>query len=167
LLPLMFLAAGEPPIHLATFLKVRQSEYYDALLAVPMRLDWTPWLRLFLECVIASCRHTVQLFATLHALHRHWQEQLTKLRKRRHAAVWRLIDLLLGQPVITVNQVVRHLGVTFPAANQAVSELVALGILRPANNQRRDRVFHAHQVTNALYTGLDLVLEQASRLASR
>lgn len=167
LLPLMFLAAGEPPIHLATFLKVRQGEYYDALLAVQMRLDWTPWFKLFLECVIASCRHTVQLFATLQALHRQWQDQLTELRKRRHAAVWRLVGLLLGQPVITVNQVVRQLGISFPAANQAVNELVTLGILRPANEQRRDRVFHAHQVTNALYTGLDLVLEQASRLGGR
>jgi Fic family protein len=166
LLPLMFQAAGQPPIHLATFLKVRQREYYDALLAVQMRLDWTPWLTLFLECVIASCRHTVQIFAALKALHLQWKNQLAGLRKRRHAAAWRLVDLLLGQPVITVNQVVRQLGVTFPAANQAVNELVTLDILRPAGDQRRDRVFHAHQVMNALYTGLDLVLEQASRLGS-
>lgn len=166
LLPLMFQAAGEPPIHLATFLKVRQREYYDALLAVQMRLDWAPWLTLFLECAIASCRHTVQIFAALKVLHLQWKNQLAALRKRRHAAAWRLVDLLLGQPVITVNQVVRQLGVTFPAANQAVNELVALDILRPAGDQRRDRVFHAHQVMNALYTGLDLVLEQASRLGT-
>jgi hypothetical protein len=68
----MFQAAGEPPIHLATFLKVRQREYYDALLALQLRLDWTPWLRLFLECVIAWCRHTVQLFAVLQTLHGRW-----------------------------------------------------------------------------------------------
>jgi predicted transcriptional regulator len=118
--------------------------------------------------VIASCRHiAAQPFPTLQALHRHWPEQLTELRKRRHAAVWRLVDLLLGQPLITVNEVARQLGITFPAASQAVNELATPGILRPANNERRDRVFHAHQVTNALYAGLDLVLKQAIRLGSR
>jgi len=164
LFPLMFQAEGLPPIHLATFLKVRQREYYDALLAVQTRLDWEPWLRLFLECVIASCKHTMQLFGHLQRLQAQWREKLTAARKRKHAAAWKLIDLLLGQPVINVNEVVRKTGVTFPAANQAVIDLVALDILRPANQQRRHRVFHAHEVMNALYTGLDKVLEQAAVL---
>lgn len=166
LLPLMFQAAGEPPIHLATFLKVRQQEYYDALLAVQMQLNWTPWLRLFLECVIASSRHTVQLLDTLQTLQARWAALLTLKRKRKDAAIWRVINLLLGQPVITVNELVHRLGVSFPAANQAVNDLIALDILRPATTQRRHRVFHAHEVMNALYTGLDAVLQEAARLGN-
>ena len=65
LIPLMFLADGSPPLHLASFLKVRQREYYDALLRVQMRLKWAAWNQLFLECVIASCRHTVHLLTSL------------------------------------------------------------------------------------------------------
>lgn len=164
LFPLMFKAEGLPPIHLATFLKVRQREYYAALLAVQTRLDWEPWLRLFLECVIASCKHTQQLFAHLQRLLAQWRDKLAEARKRKHAAAWKVIDLLLAQPVVNVNEIVRKTGVTFPAANQAVTDLVALGILRPANDQRRHRVFHAHEVMNALYTGLDKVLEQAAVL---
>ena len=163
LLPLILQAAGAPPIHLATFLKVRQQAYYDALLAVQTQLNWTPWMRLFLECVIASCRHTVQLLGVMQELQVKWQGSLTDQRKRKDAAVWRVVDLLLGQPVITVNELVRRLGVSFPAANQAVNDLLNLDILRPANTQRRGRVFHAHEVMNALYTGLDIVLEQAAR----
>ena len=163
LLPLMLQAAGEPPIHLATFLKVRQQAYYDALLAVQTQLNWTPWVRLFLECVIASCRHTVQLLGVMQELQAKWHGSLVDQRKRKDAAVWRVVELLLGQPVITVNELVHRLGVSFPAANQAVNDLVAMDILRPANTQRRGRVFHAHEVMNALYTGLDVVLEQAAR----
>ena len=163
LLPLMLQAAGEPPIHLATFLKVRQQAYYDALLAVQTQLNWTPWVRLFLECVIASSRHTVQLLGVMQELQVKWQGSLVDQRKRKDAAVWRVVELLLGQPVITVNELVHRLGVSFPAANQAVNDLVAMDILRPANTQRRGRVFHAHEVMNALYTGLDVVLEQAAR----
>lgn len=164
ILPLMFQAEDLPPIHLATFLKVRQREYYDALNAVQTRLNWEPWLGLFLECVIASCKQTRQLLTHLHELKRKWILQLIGAKKRKHAAVWKVIDLLLGQPVINVNEVVRRTGVSFPAANQAVGDLVALDILRPANELHRHRVFHSHEVLNALYTGLDKVLDQAAEI---
>jgi Fic family protein len=163
LLPLMFKAEGAPPIHLASFLKLRQQEYYNALLQVQTRLVWEPWIRLFLESVIASCRHTTRLFEDLQTIQGRWQSILTEQSKRRHATIWRVTELLLGQPVVTVNSIAGRLGVTFPAANDAVSELVALDILRPASQQRRHRVFQAHEVINALYTGLDAVIEGVSQ----
>ena len=166
LLPLMLKAAGAPPIHLATFLKLRQDEYYDALWQAQVRLNWTPWMRLFLESVVASCRHTVQVFADLRIIQDRWQAVLAEKGKRRHAAIWGITYLLLGQPVVTVNAVAERLGVTFPAANDAIAELVNLNILRPANAQRRHRVFQAHEVMNALYTGLDAVLDDVARLTA-
>lgn len=167
LLPLMFLAEQSPPIHLATFLKVRKVEYYDALLAVQMRLDWEPWLRLFLECVIASCKHTSQLFGHLQKLQARWHETLAVAGKRKHAVAWRVIEMLPGHPMINVNLVMKQAGVSFRAANQAVTDLVELDILRPANSQKRNRAFHAHEVMNVLYTGMDKVLDQVAVLSRR
>ncbi len=164
LLPLMFTAEGLPPVHLASFLKLQQQEYYDALLQVQMKLQWEPWVRLFLECVIGSCRHTMNLLDGLQAIHERWQGMLAGQSKRRHATIWRVAELLLGQPVVTVNAIAERLKVTFPAANDAVTELIALDILRPATQQRRHRVFHAHEVMNALYTGLDAAIEDAGRI---
>ena len=163
LLPLMLKAEGKPPIHLASFLKLRQQEYYDALLQVQTKLNWEPWIRLFLECVIASCRHTTRLFDDMRAIHQRWQNLLTQQGKRRHATIWKVGGLLLGQPVVTINSITQSLGVTFPAANDAVSELVALDILRPATQQMRHRVFHAHEVMNVLYSGLDAVIEDVGQ----
>lgn len=163
LLPLMYLAENEPPIHLATFLKIRQREYYQALIEAQTRLNWAPWLRLYLECVIASCRHTQQLFGTLQRIFNLWQGQLSETRKRRDAAVWRLIEYLRGQPIVSITKVAEVLAVSFPVANSAVNTLVGLDILRPMNEHKRNRLFQAHQITNALYTGLDQVLAEASR----
>ena len=159
LLPLMLQADGEPPIHLATFLKIRQCEYYAALREAQMRLNWVPWITLFLECVIASCRHTGQIIDALDELQAQWSIKLKERRKRGDATVWRVVDILVGQPVLTANEVARQLRVTFPAANDAIAELVALEILRPSTAQRRNRVFQAHQVLNALHTGMDDVLD--------
>jgi len=76
----------------------------------------------------------------------------------------RLADLLLGQPVVTVNALVERLHVTFPSANAAVAVLVDMDILRPQGKQRRHRGFQAHEVMNILYTGIDAVLEDVATL---
>jgi Fic family protein len=158
LLPLMLQAEDEPPIHLASFLKRRQGEYYEKLRAAQMRLDWTPWVGLFLDSVIASCRHTGQLILEIDGIRAGWNALLQARRKRRHATIWRIVELLPGQPVITAKEAARQLQVTFPAANDALAELIELDILRPTNAQRRNRAFQAHQVLNALHTGMDEVL---------
>ena len=164
LFPLMFLGDGDLPIHLATFLKCRQREYYDALLEVQMKLRWSPWVELFLECTVASCRHTVHLLRELRSIADRWHERLEARRTRKHATAWRVADLLLGQPVVTVTALVERLKVTFPAANAAVAMLVDMEILRPQGTQRRNRAFHAHEVMNILYTGVDAVLEDVETL---
>jgi Fic family protein len=164
LFPLMFLGDGDLPIHLATFLKRRQREYYAALLEVQIKLQWTPWIELFLECTVASCRHTVHLLRELGKISERWQELLRSRRTRKHAVVWRLADLLLGQPVVTVSALAERLQVSFPSANAAVAVLVDLDILRPQGQQRRHRAFHAHEVMNILYTGIDAVLEDVATL---
>lgn len=164
LFPLTFLAEGGHPIHLATFLKRRQREYYDALLEVQMKLRWSPWIDLFLECTVASCRHTVYLLRELRAIAERWRERLKARGTRKHATVWRVADLLLGQPVVTVTSLVDRLKVTFPSANTAVATLVEAEILRPHGQQRRNRAFHAHEVMNLLYTGIDAVLDDVATL---
>lgn len=162
LFPLMFLGNGDLPIHLATFLKRRQREYYDALLEVQMKLRWSAWAELFLECTVASCRHTVHLLRELGRIAEQWREQLQTRRTRKHAVVWRIAEVLLGQPVVTVNALVERLQVNFPSVNAAVATLVELDILRPQGKQRRHRAFQAHEVMNILYTGIDAVLEDVA-----
>ncbi len=164
LIPLMFLAEGEPPLHLASFLKVRQREYYDALLEVQMNLQWAAWNRVFLECVIASCRHTVHLLAELSELSDRWDQALRSKQIRKHATVWQLSKLLLGQPVITANAAATRLKVSFPAANTAIGTLVDLDILREQGKQNRSRAFQSHEVMNLMYTGIDAVLEEVATL---
>jgi Fic family protein len=164
LFPLMFLGDGELPIHLGTFLKRRQREYYDALLEVQTQLRWSSWIELFLECTVASCRHTVHLLRELGMIADRWRGRLRERRTRKHAVLWRLADLLLGQPVVTVSALVERLQVAYPTANAAVAVLADMDILRPHGQQRRDRAFQAHEVMNILYTGIDAVLEDVATL---
>lgn len=88
--------------------------------------------------------------------------------KRKHAAAWQVIEVLLDQPVVNVNEVIRKTGIAYAVAEQSHCRSgCRLDILRPANNQRRNRAFHAHEVMNVLYTGLDKVLDQVAMLSRR
>jgi len=67
----------------------------------------------------------------------HWHELLEARRTRRYATLWRVADLLLGQPVVTEATLVERLNVTFPSANTAVGVLVEMDILRQQGPRRR------------------------------
>lgn len=165
LLPLLFLADQEPPIHLASFLKIRQLDYVLALESAQKRLDYSPWAKLFLECVIASCRHTQNLISQFSQLKTEWEIALKGFRS--DSVVHKIMPLLLGQPVLTVKSIAQQLGVSFVRANKAIDALLELDILRLAMPERqRNRVFHAHAVLNLLVSGLDHALLDARKSAA-
>jgi Fic family protein len=153
LMPLMLAADGQPPIYLAGPLKARQQDYYDALLGVQLRGEWAPWLEFMGACVIDACNESIAIGTGLLDLHRQWKEQTKNVRC--DSAVHRIVDTLIGRPVITVNQARQLLEVSFPAANNAIELLVKAGILEQSDRQR-NRSFVATEVIKILnnpYTG--------------
>ncbi len=61
-----------------------------------------------------------------------------------------LVDYALAQPIFTVRQVQRHLGVTYARANGLVGQLVAAGVLRQYDDAVYDREFTAPDVLAVL-----------------
>ena len=96
----------------------------------------------------------MHLLSELSKLSDRWHQALAGRQMRKHATVWQLSKLLLGQPVITVNAAAHQLKVSFPAANTAIGVLLDLDILREHGKQNRSRAFQSHEVMNLLYTGL-------------
>lgn len=159
LIPLMLEAEGYPGIHLATFLKLRKQNYYDALLQVQMKLNWAPWLQLFYECVIASSRHTIALFDTIERLQSDWAKKLDDAGVRRDASARQIANLLLGRPILSVNQAKALCGVTYAAANNGLDKLQALGIVSLRDQAPRKRIFQANEVLSALYDGVNSMMD--------
>ena len=60
---------------------------------------------------------------------------------RRAEKARNLIQLLYRRPVININQVVKHLGITPRAANLLVNELVGLDLLFEITGYKRNRLF--------------------------
>ncbi|MDI1231748.1 MAG: Fic/DOC family N-terminal domain-containing protein [Methylobacter sp.] len=157
LLPLMLAAESYPPIYLAGFLKSNQKAYYDALANVQLQEKWSDWVSFFAtgvkEAAYESMRTTRELLAILDR----WGNVVEELGRRSDSAVNRLPELLIANPVVTVNHVKEALGISFPAANAALAKLKEKGILAQSD-QQRNRTFIAMEVITLLDRPIDGLL---------
>lgn len=147
LMPLMLAAVGHPPLYLSGYLLRNRRQYYDALAGVQLRGEWSNWVVFLCYAIKQACEAAVSLASDLTAIHDAWQSRLGDLRS--DAAARRMPTLLLGYPVVTVKQVAMALDVSVPAANKAINQLVARGILAEPV-KRRNRVFHAAEILDRL-----------------
>ncbi len=123
-----------------------RDEYFAALTAY-REGDVEPILR----CVARAARSGVdvgeRLVGDLRAVREEWSEQVTV---RSDSAVWAVMDLLLRQPVVTARVITTQVGVSPPAAHDALRRLVAARILQESTGRRRGRVYRAPAVLAAL-----------------
>lgn len=147
LIPLILAADGYLPLYVSGPLHRNRGRYFDTLLATQLRSEWAGWIDFFNEAVEIGCDESMRTARGLIGLRDDWRVRLQDLRA--DAAALRVIDLLIASPVVTVNQVKAALNVSFPAANNAVLELVDRGILT-GSERRRNRTFRANDAINIL-----------------
>jgi Fic family protein len=147
LIPLQLAAEGYPPLYLAGPLYRNRAEYFDLLLGVQLRSDWNDWIAFFADAVAIACEEALDTTRALLSLRNDWRAMM--IDRRVDAASRRLVEFVLGTPVMTANQAKDRLGISFPAASNALRELAEKGILdRPPTS--RNRVFVARQVIEIL-----------------
>lgn len=97
-----------------------------------------------------------QLIADLREIREGWQSKLTA---RRDSAVWRVADLLMRQPVLTVDLLTSELGIDARHAHRYLTPLEERGVLRKAKLTKRESYWAASEVLDAL----DRFSERAGR----
>jgi Fic family protein len=148
LLPLLLTASGHPPLYLSGSLLRAREEYYASLLAVQLRGDWGPWVRLLTRAIVESCTDAIAIAQDLVAMRERWEERLQGYRV--DSATRRLPAFLLGHPILSVRQAVGILGVSQPAANAALNNLLAAGVVSLVRQQEWGRVFQATELLERL-----------------
>ena len=148
LLPLMLAAEGYPPLYLSGALLRAKSQYYAALANVQLQGEWGPWLELLGNAVIESCDESILIAEDLLVLAERWEQELHSYRA--HSATRRLPRFLIGHPVLSVQQAAAGLNISVPAANAALNNLLAAGIVSLVNERQWGRVFQATPVLRRL-----------------
>jgi predicted ArsR family transcriptional regulator len=98
--------------------------------------------------VVESCDESISIAEDLLALAERWEQELRSYRA--HSATRRLPRFLIGHPVLSVQQAAAGLSISVPAANAALNNLLAAGIVNLVNERQWGRVFQATQVLQRL-----------------
>ena len=141
-----------PLLYLSAFFEATRADYYGALQGVHERGEWEDWLVYFLNGVARQSEDALSRAERINALLARWKAEMAKTSQ---AAV-KAVDLVAENPYCTVRGVSKRLRVAFTTAQRAVERLQAAGILKQANEAKRDRVYCA--------TALLKILEEPARL---
>lgn len=129
--------------------------YFGALTAYRVG-DHEPIVVLAAEASFRAINNGRVLVAELRSIADTWRSRITA---RKDASAWRLIDLLLRQPVLDSEIVQRELGIAAHNANTAIELLENGGALRKISGNYRYRKWAAKDVLAAL----DRFSERAGR----
>jgi Fic family protein len=102
---------------------------------------------LMAEATFTAITNGRLLVGDLNGARERWSEVI---EARRDAVVWRIMDLLLRQPVVDSGLVQRELNVTSANAGRAVEQLATAGVIKEFSDKKRNRLWQAPEVLSAL-----------------
>jgi len=122
------------------------ASYFDALTEY-RRGRPEPIVRLMAEASLSSIANGRALASDLRSVRDRWGE---RIQARSDAAAWKVVDILMAQPVIGSPTVQERLGIPVMSANRAIERLVEDRVLNEVTGRHRDRVYEAKEVLLAL-----------------
>jgi Fic family protein len=144
-----------PWLFLSGYFDANRQAYYERLLGVSEQGDWEALLLLFLEAVARQSDEAAAALDRLEALREHYE---TMLRGERTAGkLMQVIDFLFGHPMATVRQIERGIEARdFKVAQRYVEKLVMRGVLREFTGRKRNRIYRADQIFEAIEGTLEV-----------
>ena len=139
-----------PPVSVVL---ARRGKQYIEGLNIYRRDDLDGWISVFATAVRFASTAAQEFGRAVMELESQWRERLEVLRSstgrrgvRDNASVLRLIAALPGMPVFQIRDVSDRLDITWKAAEAAVLELQAAGVITEVTAGKRNRVFEAPDV---------------------
>ncbi|HEX6995609.1 MAG TPA: Fic family protein [Gammaproteobacteria bacterium] len=130
----------DPLLYLSLYFKEHRDEYYALLDLVRREGDWEAWLAFFLEGVRVTAQGAVETAQRLTAMFGDDRRRIESQGRRAGSAI-RVHDALKARPILSLPEISRTTGLSFPAASSAMSLLTEMGIARELTGKRRDRLF--------------------------
>ncbi len=147
---LLFITRGlvpSPLLYLSAYFEATRDEYYARLLRVTLRGEWEGWLLYFLKGVAIQAEDAVDRIRRMDDLIVQWKLRLAGSRSRLPE---RVIDLFAENPYWTIGGVAARLSVAFTTAQRAIERLEKAGIVRQVGEVKRNRLYRADAVLQAL-----------------
>lgn len=125
-----------PLLYLSAFFEASRAEYYRCLRAVSEEGDWNRWLQYFLGGIALQSNDALDRAGRIVDLLDQWRVPAAEFPGSTPMS---LLDLLAGNPFVTIPGVSEKLGVARSTATRAIEYLVKHGVLEQAGSRKRDR----------------------------
>lgn len=132
---------SKPLLYLSAFFEKNKSLYYDNLTHVRTKNDILQWLKYFLVGIAETAENATQTLSNILELKAGIENKIASDFGKKGMNANLLLQYLFIKPVIHVKQVQEHLGISYKAANQLVSDFVEADILKEVTGNSRNRVF--------------------------
>ena len=120
---------------------------YFAALGAYRDGDPVPIVERFADATFAALANGRQLFADLGRVRDDWGQ---RVKARRDAAAWKVTESVLRHPVVNAPSLSRELDIPQTNVYRALQPLVDAGVLVEFTNNKRDRLWRAPDVLEAL-----------------
>jgi len=129
-----------PTLYLSLYFKHYRSHYYALLQRVRTHGDWETWLGFFLDGVIETSEHGIQLAKNILKL---FDEDIQKINHsgRLAASALQVFSILQKQFIISAPYISKTAGISLPTAYKSIHHLEKLGVMKEITGQRRNRIF--------------------------
>ncbi len=131
----------KPVLYLSHYFKRYRQQYYDSLQAVRDNGDWEQWINFFLQGVYEVSQESTETARQILQLRERHRQLITEELGRSANNGHRVLEHLYKMPIVSVPQIRDLLGITYPAANNLVSQFQKLGLLYEMTAQKRNRRF--------------------------
>ncbi len=119
-------ALSQPLLYMSPYLEGQKDRYIDLMFEVSRKGEWTPWIRFFMDAVVASASEAIKIVKRLQDLQKSYREKFQTAK--RSALLLRMIDLAFERPALSVSSIAQDLGVTYQGALNNVNILIADGV---------------------------------------
>ena len=145
---------SQPLLYLSLYFKQRRAEYYRLLDLARSEGDWEAWLDFFLDGIAQTATTAVQTAQRLVKLFKDDAFRIQELG-RITATALRIFDALCARPILTLKEVCKRTGISFPAAAKGMDAIIKLGLARELTGRQRNRIFVYDQYLSILNEGTE------------
>lgn len=131
----------KPVLYLSHYFKRHRRDYYERLQRVRDEGDWEGWLEFFLVGVSEVSAQATETARRILALREQHRAAITDHLGRAAGNGHKILENLYQRPIVSVNAIQKLTGTSYPAANELVSRLTKLDILKEITARKRNRIF--------------------------
>ncbi len=147
---------SQPLLYLSYYFKKNRLEYYDRLMAVREKGDWEGWIKFFLKGVAVTTDEATSTAKEILQLKAGCE---SKIVSGGFPVVYNILfEKIFVRPIITINDTMEELGVSYPTAAKIIDNFCKLNILMDITpDQKRNKRYAFSTYLEILNRGTELI----------